>query len=93
MNYEEAGYIESWSQVPDGAVIIEDTFNEVYEVFTRDGERWIRQIGWQLKRTTKPVPKNKERPLDFEPNCAWDQPWIWLKGVTVADYALQEGKA
>jgi hypothetical protein len=65
--------IESWNQVPDGATVIEDTYNEVYTVFTgTDGLRYIRQIGWQIG--DKPVPLN-ERVLDFEPNCMYDQPW------------------
>jgi hypothetical protein len=71
-------YIEDWNDVPDGAIVIEDTYNEVYEIFTRDGKRWIRQVGWQVG--DKPVPENTDRVLDFEPNCTWDQPWIWAKG-------------
>lgn len=65
--------IESWNQVPDGATIIEDTYNEVYTVFTgTDGLRYIRQIAWRMG--DKPVPLY-ERVLDFEPNCMYDQPW------------------
>lgn len=71
-----AKYIDDWSEVPEGGIIIEDTYNEVYEVFIKDGKRWIRQIGWQVG--DKPVP-SFERLLDFEPNCTYDQPWIWFK--------------
>lgn len=67
-------YIESWNMVPDGARVVEDTYNEVYVVFTRDGKKWLRQVGWQVG--DKPVPENYERPCDFQPNCTWDQPWI-----------------
>lgn len=66
-------YINSWSNVPDGARVIEDTYNEVYQVFTRDGQRYLRQVGWQVGN--KPIPEY-ERPIDFEPNCPYDQPWI-----------------
>lgn len=69
-------YIESWNTVPDGAKVIEDTYNEVYIVFSRDGKKWLRQVGWQVG--DKPVP-DYERPCDFEPNCIYDQPWIRLE--------------
>lgn len=64
--------IYSWSDVPDGARVIEDTFNEVYEVFTKDGRRWLRQVGWQVG--DKPVP-DYECPCDFDPACTYNQPW------------------
>lgn len=65
--------IESWDSIPDGATVIEDTYNEVYTVFTgKDGLRYIRQIAWRVGN--KPVPFN-EMVLDFEPNCVYDQPW------------------
>ncbi len=66
-------YINSWDEVRDGATVVEDTYNEVYCVFTRDGKKWLRQIGWQ--GGNQPVPEY-ERPCDFEPNCIYDQPWI-----------------
>ena len=71
-------YIDDWDSVPDGATVIEDTYNEVYTIFTRDGERWLRQTGWQVARKgiEPPVPENNERVIDFEPNCTYDQPWI-----------------
>lgn len=70
-------YIENWSDVPVGARVIEDTYNEVYEVFMKDGERWLRQVGWQIG--DKPVPE-LERPADFSPNCIYDQPWLLYDG-------------
>lgn len=42
-------------------------------IFTRDGQRYLRQVGWQVG--DKPVPEY-ERLIDFEPNCRYDQPWI-----------------
>ncbi len=67
-------YINSWNEVPDGATVIEDTYNEVYTVFTKDGKRYIRQIGWQVGN--KPVLDDSERELNFSPNALYDQPWI-----------------
>jgi hypothetical protein len=69
-------YINSWDEVPDGAWIIEDTYNEVYEVFTEEGKRYIRQVAWQ--HGNRPVPENV-RLLDFEPNAPYNQPWIRLQ--------------
>lgn len=66
-------YIDNWNHVPDGARVIEDTYNEVYTIFTKDGKRYLRQVGWQVG--DKPVPEY-ERPIDFEPNAMYDQPWI-----------------
>jgi len=70
------GYIDDWTDVPDGSTVIEDTYNEIYIIFTRDGERWLRQTGWHIG--DKPIPADNERIIDFEPNCTWDQPWIWI---------------
>lgn len=71
-------YINNWNEVPDGATVIEDTYPEIYTVFTRNGKRWLRQIGWQTAPNQKapPIPENNERECDFEPNCTYDQPWI-----------------
>lgn len=66
-------YIESWDDVPAGTKVFEDTYNEVYEVFIKDGEKWLRQVGWQFG--DKPVPQ-LERPADFSPSCIYDQPWL-----------------
>lgn len=74
-------YIYNWNEVPDGAHVIEDTYNEVYEVFTRDGKKWLRQVGWQVNH--HPVPEY-ERPCDFDPHCTYDQPWILLKNPEVS---------
>jgi len=67
--------IEDWNDVPDGARVIEDTYNEVYTIFTRGGKKWLRQTGWCGGRNNPPIPENNERVIDFEPNCTWDQPW------------------
>ena len=67
--------IEDWDDVPDGARVIEDTYNEVYTVFTRDDKKWLRQTGWCGGRNNPSIPENSERVIDFEPNCTWDQPW------------------
>lgn len=64
--------ISNWGSVPDGSRVIEDTYNEIYEVFTRDGQKWLRQVGWQIGN--RPVP-DREIPADFEPDCMYDQPW------------------
>lgn len=69
-------YIKNWNELQIGDRIAEDTYNEVYEVFEKDGEKWIRQVGWQIG--DKPVPEY-ERPLDFDPDCPHDQPWFLVK--------------
>jgi hypothetical protein len=69
-------YFHSWDEVPDGAQVIEDTYNEIYEVFTKDGQKWLRQVGWQFG--SKPVP-DLERPCDFDPQCLYDQPWLRIE--------------
>ena len=84
---DEALYIDDWNSVPDGDVVVEDTYPEVYVIFTREGKRWLRQIGWQGK--ARALPKHNERIIDFEPNCTWDQPWIWLKTAKMEDYILK----
>jgi hypothetical protein len=65
--------IENWADVPDGATIIEDTYNEVYTILTKDGKRYLRQIGWQVPDKRKI--NDGLREIDFEPNCIYDQPW------------------
>jgi hypothetical protein len=64
--------IRNWNDVPDGSRVVEDTYNELYEVFTKDGIKWLVQVGWQVGN--QPVP-DYCRPCDFEPNCMYDQPW------------------
>ncbi len=71
-------YITSWNSVPVGSTVIEDTYNEVYQVFMKDGEKWLKQIGWQYGN--KEIPADNERPCDFDPACIYDQPWIVLGG-------------
>lgn len=71
-------YINDWNDVPVGSKVIEDTYNEVYEVFMKNDERWLRQVGWQVANN-KPVPE-LERPADFSPNCTYDQPWLIYDG-------------
>lgn len=65
--------ISNWESVPEGTTVIEDTYNEIYVVFEKNNEKWLRQIGWRVG--DKEVPET-ERPCDFEPNCQWDQPWF-----------------
>lgn len=67
-------YINAWEHVPDGSRIVEDTYNEVYEIFTRDGKRYIRQVGWQVPTTRAIDPY--ERELTFFPNAPYSQPWV-----------------
>lgn len=70
-------YINSWDEVKDGTVVVEDTYPEIYVIFTKDGSRYLRHIGWQ----TRKMPERKldpDRKIDFEPNATYDQPWFWL---------------
>lgn len=69
--------INNWNKVPDGAHVIEDTYNEVYEIFTKESERWLRQVGWQIGG--HPVPNNYERLIDWDPQPYMDQPWYRIK--------------
>ncbi len=79
--------ISSWCNVYDGDIVIEDCYPEVYEVFTRDGNRWLRQIGWQLpKGRAMPLPENCERVIDFDPQPFMDQPWYRLPNQKAEDY-------
>lgn len=67
--------IENWNELSPGDKVIEDTYNEVYEFFLKDGQPWLVQVGWLYGN--KPVP-DYARPCDFEPNCMYDQQWIKL---------------
>lgn len=70
--------INSWDEVKENDIVIEDTYPEIYQVFWSGGQKWIKQIGWRT-RSNDPVPDNAcSRPLDFEPNCTYDQPWLVL---------------
>jgi hypothetical protein len=72
-------YITSWASVPDGATVIEDTYNEVYTIFTRNGQRWLRHVGWQVPNKCGGSPiTGVERLIDWDPQPYMDQPWIRL---------------
>lgn len=68
--------IHSWNDVPDGTKVIEDTYNEVWKIFTTNDGRFLKQVGWQMGN--KPVPEDNIIWIDFEPDCTWDQPWYIL---------------
>ena len=74
---EGSGYITSWDSVPDGATVIEDTYNEVYTIFTRNGQRWLRHIGWQVP-SKRPI-TGEERMIDWDSQPYMDQPWIRIR--------------
>lgn len=60
---------------------------------TREGERWIRQIGWEMPPgRSRPLPEITEREVDFQPNAFMDQPWYYLDEATAEDYALTVAK-
>lgn len=65
--------IYSWEEVPIGARVFEDTFNQVYTFFEREGALWLKQTGWQCG--DKPIPENNEKVIDFEPHALYNQPW------------------
>lgn len=69
-------YIKDFNDLKDGTLVIEDTYNEVYQFFRKDGKMFIQQVGWQIK-TDKPINENP-REIDFSPDCPYDQPWIAL---------------
>ena len=73
--------INNWNEVPDGAFVIEDTYNELY-VLKHDKDMQfpiLLHVGWQVSfgKPEKFVdrPLGKPRLADFEPNCMYDQPW------------------
>lgn len=66
---------ESFYQLHEGDLVMEDTYAEVYEIFFKDGEPWLRQVGW-MPGCGRSVPDN-ERPADFDPNCTYDQHWYY----------------
>lgn len=66
--------IEDWDSIPDGSRIFEDTYNEIYEVFTRAGQKWLRQVAWQIP-TNQPISK-VERRIDWQSDAFMDQPWF-----------------
>lgn len=72
-------YINDWSHVTDGSTVMEDCSPEIYEIFTKNGERWLRQVGWHTlpHQKTPKVPDNEFR-IDFKPHGVYCQPWILL---------------
>lgn len=78
---ENAQYIENWNQVPNGTLVIEDTYNELYRLERKDGVPILYHIGWRYT-FGKPIEDfesrdlNPPRQIDFEPNCMYDQPWL-----------------
>jgi hypothetical protein len=86
--------ISDWNSVPDGGIVVEDTYAEVYEMFTREGERWIRQIGWEMPPgRSKVLPEVTERLVNFQPNAFMDQPWYYLDEANSEDYAHTAAKS
>lgn len=69
-------YIKSWNDVKDGARVIEDTYNEIYQISTRDGKRYLTIVGSQIPSARVDKLIGQERVIDFEPTCIYDQPWI-----------------
>lgn len=70
---EDSSSIDNWHSLPDGSRVIEDTYNEIYEVFTKNGEKWLRQVAWQIP-DERPISKD-ERRIDWEASAFMDQPW------------------
>lgn len=78
---KNAEYINNWSQVPDGTRVIEDTYNELYELRWINGIPVLHHIGWrycQEKHRAKleEKPLDPPREIDFDPDCMYDQPWL-----------------
>lgn len=72
-------YIQSWDHCKIGDRIIEDTFLEVYDIVDKvDGIFIAEVVGYQIipRHPENHSPIGCRRPLDFEPNCSYDQPWI-----------------
>ena len=69
-------YIKSWNDVPAGAKVIQDTYNEVYEVFINDKcQKCLRIVGFQVPSTRQHL-IGQEQVIDFDASCMYDQPWI-----------------
>ena len=69
--------IRQWTEVPEGTRVIEDTYNELYEMKWQEGKPYLHHIGWRYER--KGIRDRylcKSRLADFEPNCTYDQPWF-----------------
>lgn len=70
-------YIENWDNIPCGAKVVQDTYNEIYEIVVVDRKRKLKQVGWQVP-TNRDIAEDFVE-LDFEPNCSYDQPWIRIE--------------
>lgn len=92
----EAGYIYSWSELENGDIIIEDTYNEVYAFYRWKGQNYIRQVGYQsniwFREKGKPergIPSPPNiREIVWDPNPNYDQPWIFIASA----YCCDKGK-
>ncbi len=69
-------YINNWNEVPDGAKVIEDTYPEVYEIFTKNGKRYLRVVGSQVPSSRVKSIIGEEMEIDFELSANGEQPWI-----------------
>lgn len=68
--------IKQWSDVPEGARVIEDTHTELYEIYTKDGEKYLKHIGWR-NIVGRDRELDEDRLIDFSPNAMHDQPWFY----------------
>jgi hypothetical protein len=81
-------YIKNWNDVHDGTRVIEDTYNELYELkFEKvDGatDKWpvLYHIGWRycnndvVRQKLEKRGLDEPRVVDFDPDCMYDQPWL-----------------
>ena len=67
-------YIRDFKTLPDGAKVIEDTYNEIYEVFTKNDKQYLRVVGSQVP--SDKIRIGEVRLIDFSPDCIGEQPWI-----------------
>lgn len=88
--HENDTYIDDWSEIPDNSIVVEDTYNEIYVIFSKDGKRYLKQVGWQIPIDGDDAKYRKmekrDREIDFSPNAMYDQPWILLKNKSIKDY-------
>jgi hypothetical protein len=72
-------YINNWNEVPVGAKVIQDTYNEIYEVFINDKfQKCLRVVGFQVPSKRDNV-IGQEQVIDFDASCIYDQPWIRIR--------------
>ena len=76
------GGVSGWSSVPNGTLVVEDTYNELYVLFRKKDKMYpiLRHIGWRYahikrKEVVNNLPLHDDREADFEPDCIYDQPW------------------